>query len=294
MENPYLEILDFCLLIPCYDNLAGLILSLRSIHYPPEKFYILIIDDGSRQPLTRELLQPHLPEAFSFEIVRIDRNTGITHALNTGLQRLEKLPPTCFIARLDCGDICAKDRFEKQVSFLRHNPGIDLVGSWCWFREESSGISYQYKTPTEHAEIQKSMYFRNVLIHPTVMWRYAAIKDLGQYPEDFPHAEDYGFFYKILSRKQCAIIPEHLLTCEINPKGISMTYRKQQLMSRVKVLKTYGENPVLRLLGIVKLRAFMLIPYEILLKIKEKLYGNRRKSASAAMEKREIALNKIY
>ena len=117
------------------------------------------------------------------------------------------------------------------------------------------------------------MHFRNIFIHPTVMWRFDAIKDGELYPDTFPDAEDYGFFYELLMKGEGAIIPEYLVTCEINHKGISLSSRKKQLESRIKVVKEYGRNRVLRYLGVFKLRILLIIPYNIVFSIKKSLYG---------------------
>ena len=34
-----------------------------------------------------------------------------------------------YVARMDADDICALDRFEKQIQFLDSHPEIDIVGS---------------------------------------------------------------------------------------------------------------------------------------------------------------------
>lgn len=263
---------DFYLLIPCYNNVEGLITSLQSVNYPFHLFSVIIVDDGSQEPVRQEQLYQHLPKELSIHIIRLEKNAGITKALNTGLESLHTMPEATFIARLDCGDTCAPDRFQQQVAFLRSNPDINLVGSWCLFRDQQSGSSYKYITPTEHARILKSMHFRNVFIHPTVMWRHDPQKPL-LYPEIFPHAEDYGFFHEILIWGKSAVLPGYLVTCELNENGISITNRKKQLKSRMNVVRAYGKDKVLSALGILKLRTLMLIPYHILFRIKKTIYS---------------------
>ncbi|MBS1934312.1 MAG: glycosyltransferase, partial [Bacteroidetes bacterium] len=194
MNKPYQILLDFYLLIPCYNNLEGLIRSLQSVSYDHTKFSVLIIDDGSKNAVRKEDILQHINQGFPVEIFRLSQNQGITKALNTGLQILQQKNNYKYIARLDCGDICDINRFYHQVNFLETNPQIDLVGSWCLFKDFSTGSSYQYKTATEHSEISKGMHFKNMFIHPTVMWRADAMTRSGIYPEQFPHAEDYGFF----------------------------------------------------------------------------------------------------
>jgi glycosyltransferase involved in cell wall biosynthesis len=264
---------DFYLLIPYYDNLRGLLFSLRSISYEPAKYSLLIVDDGSPEPLRRDQLLSHLPSEITIEIISMPVNGGITKALNAGLDWLKGKKNFRYVARLDCGDWCDPSRFRRQVEFLGQNPGIDLVGSWCIFTDFVSGSSFRYSTPTEHKKIERGMYFRNIFIHPTVMWRAIVAEKAGFYPENFPYAEDYGFFYKIISKGKAAVLPEILVICEINPKGLSLRFRREQLKSRGRVVRHYGKNRLLRSLGIIKLQLLMVVPYGWVFQAKKLIYG---------------------
>jgi glycosyltransferase involved in cell wall biosynthesis len=269
----YPQKIDFYLLIPFFNNLSGLLHSLQSVQYDAEKFVVVIVDDGSDEPITRDTLYQHISPAIQVEVIRLPQNKGITVALNTGLQWILQQQNALFIARLDCGDTCTNDRFYKQVAFLKQHPAVNLAGSWCIFRDYASNAAFRYVTPTDHYHISRSMHFRNLFIHPTVMWRCEAMKKVPGYPDTYPDAEDYGFFYQLLGAGECAIIPEYLVTCEINHKGISLSSRKKQLKSRIKVVKEYGKNKILRYLGVLKLRLLLIIPYNVVFAIKRTLYG---------------------
>jgi glycosyltransferase involved in cell wall biosynthesis len=269
-NRPYL---DFFLLIPFYNNLTGLIRSIQSVRYNPVNYGLLIVDDGSKMALQLSDLAAYIQPGQTVKIIRLPENQGITKALNTGLEWLKKRDDFRFVARLDCGDLCIATRFQTQIDFLTLHPDIDLVGSWCVFKNFSTGFSYRYITPTEHKKILRGMYFRNLFIHPTVMWKADVTGRMGEYPGNFPHAEDYGFFYQILNKGKGAIIPEELVICEINPKGISLHFRKEQLKSRMQVVKQYGKNWFFSLLGVLKIWVLLAIPYRIVFQAKKVIYG---------------------
>lgn len=262
---------DFYILIPFYNDWEGLLLALQSVHYKPDKYAILIVDDGSTELIDQALLLSHIPLQPFVKIIRLPHNQGITAALNAGLQWLRSVEGYKYVARLDCGDVCAPNRFYRQVDYLDAHAGTGLIGSWCVFKDFDSGSSYVYRTPTRHAAIQQGMHFRNLFIHPTVMWR-AGISSAESYPYEFPHAEDYGLFYKMLLSVECAVLPEKLVTCRINPKGLSLQHRRDQLISRMKVVRHYGSNSILTALGIIRLRLLLLVPYRVILAIKSILY----------------------
>lgn len=244
---------------------------MKSIVYNPAGFCVVIVDDGSDQPVTKEAIYQSISSEYQIIILRNERNLGITHALNKGLQYIYTHGQAEFVARLDCGDICSPERFNRQIDFLRSNPDINLVGSWCYFTDPAAGTGYKYKTPTRHEAIVRSMHFRNVFIHPTVMWRLNPQKPV-RYPDGFPHAEDYGMFYEIISEGASAIIDEYLVSCEINPHGLSIKNRKAQLQSRLKVISHFSRNKFLWLMGAVKLWLLLAAPHRLVLSTKKVLF----------------------
>ena len=175
--------LHFCLLIPCFNDEAGLAAALRHIAYPAHQYAIVIVDDGSPIPVQ---LPPGTSSCLYIHLLRLEENKGITTALNRGLQWILDHLDTPLIARLDCGDICHERRFYEQVAFFNARPHIGLLGSWCRFSNADGSKAYNYVTPTTHARIARAMYFRNTFIHPTVMFRTALLQTTGLYPVFLP------------------------------------------------------------------------------------------------------------
>jgi glycosyltransferase involved in cell wall biosynthesis len=255
-------------LIPCYNDVPGLVQALQSIQYDTGTFAVIIIDDGSPTPLDRIHLLRSAPQIKYLHLIHLSKNEGITTALNTGLQWILQNTNAPYIARLDCGDTCHPQRFQKQVIFLNAHTQVGLLGSWCTFREEGTGRSYTYTTPLQHPAIIKAMHLRNVFIHPAVMFRTALLKDTGLYPYAFPHAEDYAFFWKLLQVTQGAILSEILMCCVIRQSGISFANRRKQLWSRGKVVRAFGSSVVLKVIGMLKLYILLLMPNALLLRLK--------------------------
>src|SRR5258706_6342491 len=118
MGNDLYSPVDICVLIPCYNNMEGLIQSINSIVYDQRRLLVLVVDDGSTVPVTRNTIYQHLPISVNIQLIRLKQNQGITRALNKGLDFIYANYPVGYIARLDCGDICSPERFYRQVSFL--------------------------------------------------------------------------------------------------------------------------------------------------------------------------------
>lgn len=263
-KTPY----HFCVLIPCFNDEAGLITSLQSIFYADGPFAVVVVDDGSAQPVSKQRLQEAVPHITNLELLRLEKNSGITTALNTGLRWILDHTNSLYIARLDCRDTCHPERFSKQVHFLNSHPQVGLLGSWCSFRNAATGHSYTYTTPLEQHAIIKAMHLRNVFIHPAVMFRTGLLQITGTYPYNFPFAEDYALFWTLLQAGGGAIVAETLVQCAIVPQGISLSNRRAQLRSRGRVVQHFGTNSLLKLMNWVRLYILLITPDLLLLRLK--------------------------
>jgi glycosyltransferase involved in cell wall biosynthesis len=262
------EQIDFCLLIPCYNNRDGLVTSLNSVVYPG-KYTILVVDDGSKERLDVDNITKQLNGEKPLVILHNEKNLGITATLNNGLSWIEKNANAKYVARLDCGDRCLPGRFVKQVQLMDENPQLTLTGTWCRIVDEATSFNYSYTGPTHHEGIKKAMYAKNVFMHATVMFSTPALKKTGYYPTNFEYAEDYALFWKLVNAGQTAIIPEYLVTCELNKSGISFKNKRKQLLARARVIKTFGKSIVLKILAYVRLLLLFVLPKPITLQLKK-------------------------
>jgi len=223
---------QIAVLIPHYNSTEALIKSIKSIDEDIE-LDLFVIDDGSNK-------KPKIEELTFYKNGKIfldgyDNNKGIEYALNYGLKKIKDLGYP-FIARLDCADICASKRFQKQYKFLNNNKDIFMVGSWVKLIDEKGKFLFNLKLPIIHNEIARKSYLNAMFIHPTVFFRTIVLDSVGYYPTNYPAAEDYAYFFKIIRKHKTANIPEYLLNVEVNTHGISSVRRKKQVKSRIQVI----------------------------------------------------------
>jgi glycosyltransferase involved in cell wall biosynthesis len=212
-------------------------------------FTFVIVDDGSTDGTLR-VLEDVAAADRRVRVVPLGRNGGIIRALNAGLEHLDA---NCdFLARIDCGDLCAPDRLEKQVGFLAANRDCAVVASrFEMFRTEgplSDGIlRFQRFTNAlcAHDEIVANFTVMSPLHHPTLAFRRDVFAKVGPYDEAYPAAEDYELVGRILTRGlRVAKLPEVLVRCRFTPgRGISQTRRIQQVKTALEVkLRFVGAN----------------------------------------------------
>lgn len=260
-----LPLADICVLIPCYNDPEGLKKSINSIQYSKKGLHILVIDDGSPEPIEVSALS----SPFAITVVRMPANSGITAAMNAGLQWTLTHLAVKYIARLDCGDTNSPERLDLQSEYLEKHPSTGLVASWCRFENPDHSIYYIYRTPEQHIDILNELPYRNVFIHPTVMFRVSLLQETGLYPYEYPHAEDYALFWKMALHTHTYIFPLVLVNCEWNLNGISGSHRKVQLQSRKRIVKRFAKGRK-RLAGIVRLWILSIVPYTWIIRIKTK------------------------
>lgn len=260
---------ELCILIPCYNNIAGLRKSIETIRYDNGKYLIVIVDDGSHEEVTQLNIFGTDSPSYPVQIIRLQENRGITISLNTGLRWILQNIQCDYIARLDCGDICDPSRYYKQIDYLRVNTYVMLLGSWCYFKNPENNLKFSYRAPEHHPQIKSALYFRNVFIHPTVIFRREIFEKVGLYPQEYPHAEDYALCWKIANQAQTAVLPLYLVVCEINTHGISYANRIKQLQSRKVIVQKFGNKFALKILGKLKVTVLMIMPYDFILFVKK-------------------------
>lgn len=265
---------DFCLLVPHYNNEAGLLRSLQSVQYNGP-FLVSVVDDGSTLPPNETVLKKALPAGFPLQIIYLGENRGITIALNAGLQWIQQHCITDFIARLDCDDVCLPGRFETQLKYLRLHPATVLLGTWCRFKNSSTGKSFLHTSVTAPADVYRHMHYRNIIIHPTVMFKKDAAQQVQGYPAGYPYAEDYAFFWHLISVGDAAVLPQEFVCCNINNNGISARHRKQQLKSVRQIISRLAKKKWWAVQGFTLSWLRQIIPQSLIFWVKADKTGKK-------------------
>ncbi len=246
------------LLIPCYNNQNGLNASLNQLpsEYPID---VVVVDDGSKVPLVAPTPKP----PHKIVLLRMEENQGITAALNHGLTWILQNDYR-YIARLDAGDIALPSRFLNQVQFLESNQDHALVGGQVRFVDGSNAEAFRDHFPTSNREIQKELHCRNCIIHPAVMFRVDSIRRLGLYSLQYDAAEDYELFLRIAKAYKVANLSTVVVQCQVSPVGISMSKRRIQLWSRLRlILRYFNPSNSRSYYGILKSLVLLLMPNSI-------------------------------
>lgn len=248
-----------CVLIPVFNDQLGLDRTLHTMATDPSSYEIVVVDDGSDDPIVCADRYGCHP----LTLIRLDRNRGIENGLNAGLDYIFGAGYQ-YVARLDAGDIPMKSRIDKQVDLLDQNPGVGIVGTWAKCVSDDGRYLFTLKFPTSHEEILRKHRYLPALLHPAVMIRVQALREVNLYSDQYEAAEDYDLFIRISRNYRAANIPEVLTEYVVSSKGITATKRRKTLVSRLRVqIRNFYWRDLHSYLGVGRTVLLMGLPFSV-------------------------------
>lgn len=187
-------------ILPFYrgDRAEHLNLALQSVlNQTLKASEIVLIQDGpvsqELDQLLSELLQHH-PE---IKHLVLEKNQGLSAALNAGIEAASQE----WLARMDADDICEPERFEKQWQQIQADPELAIIGSWIdEYDEQMQERLAIRKSPKEHAAIRSYAAWRCPFNHMTVMYRKSVLLELGKYKDFGAVGDDYELWARFLMK----------------------------------------------------------------------------------------------
>jgi cellulose synthase/poly-beta-1,6-N-acetylglucosamine synthase-like glycosyltransferase len=207
-------------LLPVYNGGEALTQALASLRDQTFVDYeVIVVDDGSTDD-TAARISAAANDDQRVRCLRHPVNEGLLASLSDGLAAASGE----FVARLDADDLCAPDRLELQVAALRADPRRVL----CWSAyarrdldtDEERGVIVPH---TDHAPMQLALARSNRIMHSSVMFRTAAVREVGGYRAEWYPAEDYDLWCRLLAHGIGIGLARPLVVWRLNPRGISLT-----------------------------------------------------------------------
>lgn len=258
---------DVTVLMPVYNAQEAVERTLASFdERTPVR--VLIVDDGSVPPMVAPV-----SSRLIVDILRMPRNGGIERALQAGIDALAERGCK-YAARIDAGDLAAPGRLAKQRAYLEAHPRVAGVGMWTQVVTRDGKPLFMLRPATEPEQIRRQRFFRSSLVHPAMMLRIDAVREVGNYRVAYRAAEDLDLFLRLMERYDCANLPELGLYYEVDPNGISATKRRRQIISTLKLQLRYFDagNPY-DWLGLAKNLLHLVTPYTWLQRTKRTLFS---------------------
>ena len=158
---------------------------------------IVLVQDGPVSHETSRLLLEYKDNYDEkLNVIKLTQNKGLGNALMLGVENAKY----DIVARMDSDDICAPDRFEKQLAYLESHPECDIVGGQITeFIDTPDNIVGKREVPCDNEAIYHYMRSRCALNHPTVMFKKKAVLDAGNY-QDWFWNEDYYMWIRMMEQ----------------------------------------------------------------------------------------------
>jgi glycosyltransferase involved in cell wall biosynthesis len=196
-------------------------------------FEFIIINDGSTDR-SGEILASFAAKDSRIRIIEV-ANQGLTKSLNLGLTHCQGR----YIARMDADDISLPERFAKQVAFLDEYNETVAIGTGVELIDEDDEPLGTWVRPTTHEALEKAhLSGRSArIVHPSVMMRASAVKEVGGYREELSTGQDYDLFLRLGEIGRIGNLPEVLVRYRQHLGSVCSTRSNEQHEAKCKILR---------------------------------------------------------
>ena len=212
------------MVLPCHGSLPYIKETIESlVHQTFSDFEVIVVMD---RPAMEYLEYLHDLNGLDsrFKVVE-SHGLGISAALNTGIA----VSKTDLIARIDADDKMDLHRLDHQIKSISASDDILCVGTQLKIIDESGKLIRSTNFPESYTQIREMMKIRNVVAHPSVMFRKEAILRAGAYRTFFDGAEDYDLWLRLIKLGQIINLREPLTSYRIHSKQETKGNRVVQL-----------------------------------------------------------------
>jgi hypothetical protein len=146
---------------------------------------------------------------------------------SVGLNAAIQAANTDYIARIDPDDISLPARLELQMAFLEKHSEYDVLGA---------GVKFGGKHVRSYPAMafRKKMFLRNIIAHPTVIFKKEAVLKVGGYPL-VRNSQDYLLWLRIL-KSGGSITNLDVVGVDVSRKNIAARRGVQYFKGEVQVL----------------------------------------------------------
>lgn len=213
------------------DTLEEAIESLRNQTFTE---WELIACDDCSSDRTLTILKEYKNKDSRIKVIRNDKNCGLAASLNHCLKYVRGE----YIARMDCDDISAPTRFEKQIAYLREHKECQLVGTYMKeFNGQNYGRVMETKLNPTKVDLPKGAPFA----HATILIRTETMRALNGYciSKHTMRTEDVDLWYRFFAKGFVGVnIPEPLYYVRMDEAAYKR--RKLKYMFHAAYIIWYG------------------------------------------------------
>jgi glycosyltransferase involved in cell wall biosynthesis len=181
------------------------------------EFEFVIVDDGSRDR-SPDILRSYAEKDRRIRVVT-QPNKGVAGSLNAGLAHCTG----DLVFRMDADDLALPTRFAAQIAEMQRRPQCVALGTAVLFTDAEGRPLKIYRPRLEPDGIEADLLDGNggALVHPTVVFRRAAVVACGGYREQYDYIEDLDLFLRLLAHGELRNLPEPHLHYRQHPQSVN-------------------------------------------------------------------------
>lgn len=219
--------------IPFYNSerfLATAIYSVINQSYSNWKLFL--IDDGS-QDSSLKIAEYFAKDDHRITVISDGVNKGLPYRLN----ELSMLADGKYYFRMDADDIMHPDRVLDQITFLKRNPQVDLVGSGLISIDNDNQILGKRKGLDKFRYSLHDVIHNSWSVHPTIAGKTEWFKN-NKYDPNLKRGQDYDLWIRTIEKSYFSKIPKPLLFYRESSTPSLLKYWK----STKNTIKCYWKN----------------------------------------------------
>lgn len=206
-------------------------------------FEFIVVDDGSIDG------SPDIVKAFAgrdsrIRLIPLSRNESKGSARNHGIAAARGE----YIAAMDGDDICLPDRLRRQISFMRANPDIGVLGCTLWSVGPDLRPNGKITVPEAHPVIAWGLFFGPAIGGATTLIRRDLLLKAGAYEAGRVISDDLELWSRLIEQTRFANLPDVLYLYRRHPQADSIKRRSLQQKAGTNIRKAmlerlWGEAP---------------------------------------------------
>ena len=204
-----------------------------------ENFRLIIVDDASTDN-TVKIIKSYLDNRIF--LIKNRSQMGVAKSLNIALNYVNSE----YIARMDADDVAKSNRLQTQLDYLINHKDVGVVASAADLINENGKICGIKQYSSNEVDTCNQLINRNVIIHPTVMFRTQLINKYGLYDENLNGAEDYDLWLRLGKHTKIINLPQKLLKYRIHTDNVSnyaiKKVERATIKTQIKALIKYNYN----------------------------------------------------
>jgi len=184
-----------------------------------QDFEIVVVDDASTDG-TGAILEAYAQRDERVRAFPNETNQGPARAMNMGLRQAQGE----FVAVQDGDDLSLPERLETQVTFLKANPDIALVGGGAYLMDEEGeemGVGDWPRKRIMPEEVRQYLRKGMMFVHSSLMFRRECIEAIGFYDEFFSASHDYDMLIRMADKFDIVYYEEPLVEWRWLNSGIT-------------------------------------------------------------------------